>query len=120
MEEYRWAISAALTGRRISITCSWLMGGEQLVAASLVHDEKRLGVFCGTLVRLKVKLVAIERADGLLVGRRSLWVGFRKDVFVAKGGAPGHMDKGPVHACAGPPRAEARVDRHDLLAGSGF
>jgi transposase len=44
-------------------------GGERLLAATFVHDEKGLRALCRTLVRLKVQLVAIERPDGLLVER---------------------------------------------------
>jgi hypothetical protein len=43
--------------------------GEELLAATFVHDEKGLRALCRTLVRLKVALVAIERPDGLLVER---------------------------------------------------
>jgi hypothetical protein len=43
--------------------------GEQLVAATFTHDEKGLAGLCRMLVRLEVKLVAIERPDGLLVER---------------------------------------------------
>jgi len=43
--------------------------GEELLAASFVHDEKGLRALCRTLLRLKVELVAIERPDGLLVER---------------------------------------------------
>jgi transposase len=43
--------------------------GEQLVAATFAHDEKGLAGLCRMLVRLEVKLVAIERPDGLLVER---------------------------------------------------
>jgi transposase len=43
--------------------------GEELLGASLVHDEKGLRALCRTLLRLKVELVAIERPDGLLVER---------------------------------------------------
>ena len=43
--------------------------GEELLAASFAHDEKGLRAVCRTLVRLKVRLVAIERPDGLLVER---------------------------------------------------
>jgi transposase len=43
--------------------------GEELLAATFVHDEKGLRVLCRTLVRLRVQLVAIERPDGLLVER---------------------------------------------------
>src|ERR1700731_218510 len=43
--------------------------GEELVAATFAHDEKGLRALCGTLVRLRVELVSIERPDGLLVER---------------------------------------------------
>jgi transposase len=43
--------------------------GEELLAGSFVHDEAGLRSLCRTLVRLKVKLVAIERPDGVLVER---------------------------------------------------
>lgn len=43
--------------------------GEELLAATFVHDEKGLRALCQTLLRLKVQLVAIERPDGLLVER---------------------------------------------------
>src|SRR5665811_672313 len=43
--------------------------GEELLAASFVHDEAGLRALCRALVRLKVQLVAIERPDGLLVER---------------------------------------------------
>ena len=43
--------------------------GEELLAATFAHDEQGLRALCGTLVRLKVELVAIERPDGLLVER---------------------------------------------------
>jgi len=43
--------------------------GEELLAATFAHDEKGLRALCRALVRLKVKLVAIERPDGLLVER---------------------------------------------------
>ena len=43
--------------------------GEQLAAATFVHDEQGLSGLCRLLVRLKVALVAIERPDGLLVER---------------------------------------------------
>ena len=43
--------------------------GEELLAATFVHDEKGLRALCRTLLRLKVQLVAIERPDGLLVER---------------------------------------------------
>ena len=43
--------------------------GEKLLAATFAHDEKGLRSLCRQLVRLKVRLVAIERPDGLLVER---------------------------------------------------
>jgi transposase len=43
--------------------------GEELLAATFAHEEKGLRALCGTLVRLRVELVAIERPDGLLVER---------------------------------------------------
>jgi len=43
--------------------------GEDLAAATFAHDENGLRGLCRLLVRLKVKLVAIERPDGLLVER---------------------------------------------------
>ncbi|MGB0091421.1 MAG: IS110 family transposase [Solirubrobacteraceae bacterium] len=43
--------------------------GEELLAAAFAHDEAGLRSLCRTLVRYKVKLVAIERPDGLLVER---------------------------------------------------
>ena len=43
--------------------------GEKLLAARFAHDEKGLQSLCRQLVRLKVRLVAIERPDGLLVER---------------------------------------------------
>ena len=43
--------------------------GEELLAASLAHDEDGLRSLCRQLVRLNVGLVAIERPDGLLVER---------------------------------------------------
>ena len=43
--------------------------GEKLLAATFAHDEKGLRALRRQLVRLKVRLVAIERPDGLLVER---------------------------------------------------
>jgi transposase len=43
--------------------------GEKLLAATFSHDERGLSALCGTLVRLGVVLVAIERPDGLLIER---------------------------------------------------
>jgi transposase len=43
--------------------------GEVLLAASFAHDEAGLRSLCGQLVRLNVRLVAIERPDGVLVER---------------------------------------------------
>ncbi len=43
--------------------------GEQVLATTLTHDERGIGALCGTLVRLGVVLVAIERPDGVIVER---------------------------------------------------
>jgi len=43
--------------------------GSEVLAGTFVHDEKGLSALCRTLVRLEVRLVAIERPDGLLVER---------------------------------------------------
>ena len=43
--------------------------GEELLAATFVHDEAGLGALCRALVRLKVERVAIERPDGVLIER---------------------------------------------------
>jgi transposase len=43
--------------------------GEELLQATFAHDERGLRSLSRTLVRHKVKLVAIERPDGLLVER---------------------------------------------------
>jgi transposase len=43
--------------------------GETLLAATFAHDENGLRSLCRQLLRLKVRLVAIERPDGLLVER---------------------------------------------------
>ena len=43
--------------------------GEKLLAATFAHDEKGLRSLCRELVRLKVRLVAVERPDGLMVER---------------------------------------------------
>ena len=43
--------------------------GEELFAGSFAHDEAGLRSLCRTLMRFKVRLVAIERPDGLLVER---------------------------------------------------
>ena len=43
--------------------------GEKLLAATFAHDEQGLRSLCRQLVRLKVRLVAVERPDGLLVER---------------------------------------------------
>src|SRR6202049_1656794 len=43
--------------------------GEELLAATFVHDEQGLRSLCRQLVRWEVELVAIERPDGLLVER---------------------------------------------------
>jgi transposase len=43
--------------------------GSEVLTSTFAHDEKGLSVLCRTLVRLEVRLVAIERPDGLLVER---------------------------------------------------
>ena len=43
--------------------------GEAILAATFAHDERGLIAVCKALVRLQVKLVAIERPDGLLIER---------------------------------------------------
>lgn len=43
--------------------------GERLLAATFAHDESGLQAMCRQLLRLNVRLVAIERPDGLLVER---------------------------------------------------
>jgi transposase len=43
--------------------------GERLLSATFAHDEQGLRSLCRQLVRLKVRLVAVERPDGLLVER---------------------------------------------------
>jgi hypothetical protein len=43
--------------------------GEAILAATFAHDERGLTALCNALVRLNVRLVAIERPDGLLIER---------------------------------------------------
>ncbi len=43
--------------------------GSRVLVQAFAHDERGLGALCGTLVRLGVELVTIERPDGLLVER---------------------------------------------------
>ena len=43
--------------------------GDPLVERGIVHDERDLDGLCEMLVELDVKRVAIERSDGVLVGR---------------------------------------------------
>jgi Transposase len=43
--------------------------GEELLAATFVHDEAGLGGLCRALERANVELVAVERPDGVLVER---------------------------------------------------
>jgi transposase len=43
--------------------------GSEVLTGTFAHDEKGLGALCRMLVRLEVRLVAIERPDGLLVER---------------------------------------------------
>ena len=45
--------------------------GQELLAATFVHDEAGLRSLCRALVRHDVQLVAVERPDGLLVERLS-------------------------------------------------
>jgi transposase len=43
--------------------------GERLLAATFAHDEAGLTALCRALVRARVRLVAVERPDGLLIER---------------------------------------------------
>jgi hypothetical protein len=43
--------------------------GAEVLSATYAHDERGVTAVCRMLVRLEVGLVAIERPDGLLVGR---------------------------------------------------
>jgi hypothetical protein len=43
--------------------------GERVLAATFAHDEAGVSALCGTLVRAKVQLVAVERPDGVLIER---------------------------------------------------
>jgi len=43
--------------------------GDEVLATTFTHDERGVSALCGTLVRLGVVLVAIERPDGLLIER---------------------------------------------------
>jgi len=43
--------------------------GDRVLEATFAHDERGVAALCRTLVRLDVRLVAIERPDGLLVER---------------------------------------------------
>ena len=77
--------------------------GEELLSARFAHDEQGLRSLCRTLVRLEVRLVAIERPDGLLV-ERLLDAGLRvlalhpnqvaaaRDRFRVSGGKSDHFD----------------------------
>ena len=77
--------------------------GEEILAATFVHDEAGLRGLCRTLVRHGVTLVAIERPDGLLV-ERLLDAGLRilplhpnqvaatRDRFRASGGKSDRFD----------------------------
>ena len=44
------------------------VAGEKLLAGTFAHNEKGLRSLCRQLVRLGVRLVAVERPDGLLGG----------------------------------------------------
>ena len=77
--------------------------GEKILAATFAHDEVGLRSLCRTLVRHEVRLVAIERPDGLLV-ERLLDAGLRilplhpnqvagsRDRFRASGGKSDRFD----------------------------
>ena len=68
---WRWRVGMpGSTGRRRSTTCSLrTRTAAEVLAGTFVHDEKGLSALCRTLVRLEVRLVAIERPDGMLVER---------------------------------------------------
>jgi hypothetical protein len=51
--------------------------GETVLEATFAHDERGIAALCRTLVRLRVRLVAIERPDGLLLVERLLDAGLR-------------------------------------------
>ena len=82
--------------------------GEEILAATFVHDEAGLRGLCRALVRHGVTLVAIERPDGLLV-ERLLEAGLRilplhpnqvaatRDRFRASGGK---FDRFDAFVCA--------------------
>ena len=77
--------------------------GEKVLAATFAHDEPGLRSLCRQLVRLKVRLVAVERPDGLVV-ERLLDAGLRvlalhpnqvaaaRDRFRVSGGKSDHFD----------------------------
>jgi transposase len=77
--------------------------GEELLSATFAHDETGLRSLCRQLLRLRVRLVAVERPDGLLV-ERLLDAGLRvlvlhpnqvkaaRDRFRASGGKSDRFD----------------------------
>ena len=90
--------------------------GEELLAATFVHDEDGVSALCAALVCFDVELVAIERPDGLLVDRL-LEAGVRvlalhpnqvkaaRDRFRASGGKSDQFDRFVLCELA-------RTDRH--------
>ena len=90
--------------------------GEELLAATFVHDEDGVDALCAALVCFDVELVAIERPDGLLVDRL-LEAGVRvlalhpnqvkaaRDRFRASGGKSDQFDRFVLCELA-------RTDRH--------
>jgi transposase len=79
-------------------------GGEELLAATFIHDEDGVSALCGALACFEVEVVAIERPDGLLVDRL-LGAGVRvlalhpnqvkaaRDRFRASGGKSDRFDR---------------------------
>ena len=57
--------------------------GEKILAATFAHDEAGVRALCRALVRHEVRLIAIERPDGLLV-ERLLDAGLRVSVLPCK------------------------------------
>ena len=65
--------------------------GEELLAATFVHDEKGLRALCRTLVRLKAQLVAIERPDGLLLRISTHFYNTEEEIDRLAGALPGWL-----------------------------